>query len=145
MGLRRRNRKEEKPPEKQQPKPEGTTEKEEELKADAEAAAAAEAQQDQEKPEEKPEEPKGEQHKGLVRVKLQRSLYIPINGRPCDVSCSKDEIVRVSRSIFEEHEEDLEELEPGPTTREMQEEKAKKGMSMKEATISSKDFGGKKE
>jgi len=144
MKFGKQKRKQEKPPEKEQPKPEEPKEKEDELKADAEAAAVSEPQQEEQKPEEKPEEIKEEEHKSLIRVKLQRSLYFPINGRPCDVSCSKDEIVRVSRSVFEEHEEDIEELEPGPTTREIQEEKAGKG-SLKENTISSKDFGGKKE
>jgi hypothetical protein len=148
MGFGRRNKKEEKPPEKKQPKPEETKETEEELKADAKAAEVSEHQQEEEKPEEveeKTEESEEDQHEGLVRVKLLRSLYFPINGRPCEVSCSKDEIVRVSKAVYEEYKKDLEKMKPGPTTREMQEEKAKTGMSMKEATISSKDFGEKKE
>ena len=82
-------------------------------------------EEEKQDPEEKKED-EVETHEGLVRVKLLRSLYFPINGRKCSVSCNKDDIVRVSKEVFEDHKEDLKALKPGLTTREMIEKEQKK-------------------
>lgn len=79
-------------------------------------------------------------HEGLVRVKLQRCLYIPINGKPCRVSTPRNEIVRVSNAVYSEYKGDLKRLGPGKTTA----EETKKKRSFMETVISSKNFAVKK-
>lgn len=91
--------------------------------------------QKKEEPKEKTEEtPQTE--KGLVRVKLLRALYFPINERACKVSVPKDEIVRVSSDVYSDYKGDLKKLGPGKTTAEESEKKVK----FMDKVLSSKNF-----
>jgi len=65
-------------------------------------------------------------HKGMVRVKTQRGLYIPTGKSGLPYSVPKGEIVRVEKKVFDDSGKDLEELEDGPTSKEMIEEESKK-------------------
>lgn len=73
---------------------------------------------------------------GLVRVKLQRALLIPIDRKVCKQPVPKDEIVRVTNAVYEDYKGDLKRLGRGKTTA----EESKKKPSFMEKVISSKSF-----
>ncbi len=90
----------------------------------------------------KPDKPKPTEHKGLVRVKMDRSLYIRTDGKRLPVVVPKDDIVRVSHEEAKHHKPDIEVLKAGPTTKEMEAKEMEKN-DKKLKVITSKDLATK--